>query len=273
MERLNGNVGSAQGSFKQRPKILDALSVNLPVDVGFGMLHNVMHEPYAQVVISEPFIRVDLRSVLHSIQDFFLQGFTLHVGNDLGADFAHVTLQHSHNDSLALRSDLDVVTDTLFLVHVLQLSADECLIGFDWARTSAKLSKRAILKSQSQTVQDKPSGFLSDSQVARNFVGRYTVLAVHKHPERREPFVQGNGRILEDRPDLDGELATALFAFPALLRGKVMVILADALRAGGNAIFPSQIGDRVNAGLLIREIPDSLLKRLDLRVHVQTLPN
>src|SRR5581483_6248279 len=207
------------------------------------------------------------------IEDFTLQCLTLHIGNDLGANFTNIAIQHSEDNGFSFLSALNVVSEPFFLVHVLELPTDEGFINLDWPGLSANLSERAILQSKSQTLQHEPCGLLSNSQILCYFIGRNSVLAVHKQPERREPLVQWNRRILKDRPDLDGELASAFFALPSLLGFQVVMLVSKAFRTDGNAIRPTEIGNGVNTDILIREIADSLLKGLDLRVHVQTLPN
>src|SRR5580658_6281223 len=115
MERLNGNVSAPESSLEERPEIFNPLRMNLPFDVSLGMVHHVMHETIADLGVSVPFIGVDLGTALDLRQDFFLQGFTLHVGNHFGADLANVPVEHSHDNSLALVSGDHVVTSTLFL--------------------------------------------------------------------------------------------------------------------------------------------------------------
>src|SRR5580704_1535712 len=268
MKRLNGNISSSQGSLEERPEVFDSLSVYLPFDIGLGMVHNVMHEPIADFGVSVPLIGVDRGTTLDRGQNFLLQGFTLDVGNHLGANLANVAVQHSHHNGLALRSGNHVVTSTLGFVHVLERSANKRFVHFDRARfSSAQLGEGAIPQGEAQTVQDEPCRLLSNADSFGNLVGRNTVLAVNQHPQGSEPFVQRDGRVLEDRSHFDGELATALLALPSLLGCEVVMVLADALRAGGNPIRPSKVGYCVDTDVFVREMPDSLLKGLDLRVH------
>ena len=48
-----------------------------------------------------------------------------------------------------------------------------------------------------------------------DLVGTDPVLAVDDQPRRREPLFQGNGRLLKDRPGLQGE--SGLFVLPVAL--------------------------------------------------------
>jgi hypothetical protein len=44
MERLNADVGSLDASLKQRPKVLNPVSVNVSLNVALGMVHELMDE-------------------------------------------------------------------------------------------------------------------------------------------------------------------------------------------------------------------------------------
>src|SRR5258708_19108678 len=157
MEWLNRNVSSSQSSLEERPEIFDSLGMHLPVDVSLRMVNHVMHEPIADFVVSVPFIGVDGGTALDGGQNFFLQGFTFDVGNHLGANFANVTVKHSHYDSLPLRSGDIVIPGTLVLVHGLKRSADKGFIHFDRAGlSSSQLGKRTVLQGEAQTVQYEP---------------------------------------------------------------------------------------------------------------------
>ena len=66
-----------------------------------------------------------------------------------------------------------------------------------------------------------------------NLVGADAVLAVGDHPHGRQPLVQTERRILEDRPGLERELPLRVLglALPALAR----LVEVDAVAAAGRA--------------------------------------
>ena len=115
-------------------------------------------------------------------------------------------------------------------------------------------------------MQHKPSGLLSDAESASHFIRANSVFAVHEHPQSDKPFVERDWRILKNRPNFDGELFLARLTLPSLLRGKIVVLAMPALWAG-RAIGPAHLGDRVNADLLILEVPDSISECLWL-IHL-----
>src|SRR6266851_2326550 len=165
MERLNRNVGASQRSLEERPEIFDSLRMNLPFDVSLGMIHDIMHETIMQRVVSNPFIRVHLRPMLHRVKNFFLQRLALHVRNNFGSDLPNVTVEHSDDDGLSLGSALDVVADPLFVVHVLEVPANEGFVNLDWPRVPADFCERAILQGQPKPLKNEPCGLLCNPQV------------------------------------------------------------------------------------------------------------
>jgi len=68
-------------------------------------------------------------------------------------------------------------------------------------------------------MEHEPCGLLSDSERPVNLIGANAVLAVDQHPESAKPLVERERAILENRSDLNRELASARFALPAALRG------------------------------------------------------
>ena len=53
-----------------------------------------------------------------------------------------------------------------------------------------------------------------DIQRTSQFVRANAILAIAEHPHRAEPFIEANSRILENRPDLAGELLPGFEARP-----------------------------------------------------------
>src|SRR5450631_1817499 len=126
-------------------------------------------------------------------------------------------------------------------------------------------------------MKHEPCGLLGDSQGTHNFVGRNTVLAGYEHPKSREPFLQRDGRLFEDRPDLYGELAAAVTALPALLSLQVIGIPSlvasgsPAVRALGT-LRPAHEGYGINANLFVAKVLNRLLQGL-WRFHDRTISN
>src|ERR1039458_6113430 len=98
-------------------------------------------------------------------------------------------------------------------------------------------------------MQHEPCGLLSNPDSAMNLPRRNTVLAVCYHPHCREPLLQRDWRVLEDSPQLDAELPSALAALESLLSLEVVRLFSET---GGTlwAIGPAHLSYRINADLL-----------------------
>ena len=110
-------------------------------------------------------------------------------------------------------------------------------------------------------MQHEPCRLLGDANSLGDLVGTNAVFAVDQHPERCQPFVQLNRGILENGAQLYRKLLVALFALPALL-GRKVVVLFVAASGALRAIGPAEAGYGVNADLLIGVVPDGFLKCL-----------
>src|SRR5580658_2229893 len=98
---------------------------------------------------------------------------------------------------------------------VLWTAANERLINLRGAAVfTTHLLDCMSLQNGAQPLQDEPSRFLSQFQVACNLVARDAILAVAEHPQRDEPLVETDRTILENRVHLDRELLAAGIALP-----------------------------------------------------------
>ena len=68
MKRLDSNVGSTKAALQQRPEVLQAVRVYATVNILFRMVHNVVNEVVAHLVVAYGIIRVDRRAVLDVAQ-------------------------------------------------------------------------------------------------------------------------------------------------------------------------------------------------------------
>ncbi len=110
-----------------------------------------------------------------------------------------------------------VITLSRFsLVHETREAAYKSFIYLDFA---GKLAAFLILHCKPDAMQHEPRGLLSYANGAVNLPRTDPVLAASNHPHRSQPLIQAERRILEDRPSLDGKLATvvALIALPAIV--------------------------------------------------------
>jgi hypothetical protein len=118
-------------------------------------------------------------------------------------------LQQAHDGGLAHRAGAAHLVRALRVVHEAGLAAHVGLVSLALAR---ELVEAAGLHGEANPLQHEPRGLLGHADRAADLVGADAVLRVHQHPRDREPLVEADRRILEDGPDLHGELALALAA-------------------------------------------------------------
>ena len=123
---------------------------------------------------------------------------------------ATLTLYHSENGRLAGGSaPLLVVSRKALPVHVLGESAD---IRFNLDRPGHQV-ERIVLHGFADTVKHKPCRLLRDTKPTGQLIRRNTVAIAGDKPNRGEPLIKANGRVLKDRADLGREL---LATFPTI---------------------------------------------------------
>jgi hypothetical protein len=73
---------------------------------------------------------------------------------------------------------------------------------------------RAVVHRVTNPLKHEPRGLLRNFKSAAHFVAGDSVLTIGEHPHRAKSLVQSDGRILEDRADLNGVLFLAIPALP-----------------------------------------------------------
>jgi hypothetical protein len=63
-------------------------------------------------------------------------------------------------------------------------------------------------------MEHEPARLLCNTDGAMDFVGRYAVLRGSDEPYARQPFIQSNWAVFEDRANFDAELSLAVKALP-----------------------------------------------------------
>lgn len=236
VEWFHADIGAVKGALQETPKVLHAVGMNVSIRV----LDSVIDDRVL-VVSLKPFVRFqfvteDSRTSFNLFVDVLLKFFLPAIVNYEGPNFP-TTLYHAHNDGLVFAAS---TSDALFafrLVHIAGLPADEGFIYFDFpAQLAAALF---TLLSKPDAVEQKPRGLLGYTERPRDFTTANTVLCVLKHPHGRKPFVQADGGIFHDSPNLNGELAARVpdAALPTKLVSKEPDRSATATRAD-NAVLP-----------------------------------
>src|SRR5689334_12837291 len=106
------------------------------------------------------------------------------------------------------------VAPALAVVRPLRVLADESLVNLDNAAARAERGEVAGAHRLADAVLHEPRGLVGHAQRAVELVGTDTLLAGGHEDDRLYPKVQGDLAVLEDRADLDGELALAVAAAP-----------------------------------------------------------
>ena len=191
-----------------------------------------------------------------------MKSLALDIRNHLRPHLSAVTVEHPHNDGLAVVRSLQcgLHLQSSRAVHRLRLGADEGLVNLN--RTTilaAQLVPVALAERQPYAVKHKPCGLLSHCEVAGYFVATDTILAVHDQPDGGEPLVQREWRILEHAASLHGELlmAIAVHALPDSASAEVRNFTAPTVRTH-DTIKPAHRRNKVHAHVNVGEVSGSL---------------
>jgi hypothetical protein len=140
--------------------------------------------------------------------DFIVKRLACCVADNFGSDFT-VTLKQAHNGNLTTSASAFDSALALALVHVARKTADESFINFNFA---AHLLKCAHLHCESDSMNHKPRGLLSDAERAMDFIRTDAVLAIDNHPNGSQPIIQAERRIFKYSSDLNAKLAARVRA-------------------------------------------------------------
>jgi hypothetical protein len=266
MEGFDADVGSFQTALQQRPEIFDPIGVHVPAHVLFGMVDHLMNVFSIESGIGNPRIAENVRTTFDVFADHALKCLALGVGNVAQSNLFRLAIQQAHDDcftSPARTRDLCLFV----LVHESGEAADK---RFVYLKLASHFFKCAILHRLADSMQQEPTRLLCDAQVAGDLTRANAVLAIGDQPDRGEPLVQPDGRILEDGSDLGAELLLRMFglALPDAAGRQQGDFRAPARRASNLAVRPAHRNCRAQAIVRIREVGDRFVKRgRDVRVH------
>jgi hypothetical protein len=272
MESLNANVGALELALEQAPEVFESIGVNLPVNVAFGMVNNLVLESLMlESLIGQERIRVDRAASFDVSVNLSLERVFFAVADYSGPDFA-TTFQHSHDSGFIFGASLSNPALAFVGVHEAGRTTNEGFVYFDFLTGTAKFDERTSLHRKANPVEHEPSRLLGDAKSAGHFIGTDSILAVRNHPNSDEPLVEGERRILKDSPDLDRELPFGVdaLALPLALILEEHGILAATGRADHNAIGPAEFDHESKAVIRVCEVNDGLLEGSGL-FHVSHL--
>src|SRR5438105_122813 len=267
MERLNSNVGTTNAPLQQRPEVLKAVSMNLPINVLDRVIDYLVLVFILQSLITTKLIGIKSRASIDMLANHWLYGFPVPICDDLSA-YESAPLQKSHDNSSVIVEHSTNATSLYALVHIACSAPNVSLIHFYPAFTAKFAAELVILQSESDAVQHEPCRFLSYSDSSRNFVAANSVAAVRQHPHGHKPLLKRNRGILKDGSNLGGELAmiVAALALPFALLLQEYNVSATALGASDYAIGPAQPRHILKSAIRVGEVNHRLLQGLWLLV-------
>jgi hypothetical protein len=232
---LHADIRSVQLPPYQTPEVFHRIRVDVPTCVFYGVIYNVVPIVHAQSVIRFQSI-IKQRGTGLNVLPYFPVEFVLPPVRDGKGTDVSATLHHAESDGLILAARPSDDLRSTLCVHVARLAADERFINFNFA---LQFGSGLILHRFTNSVKHKPSSLLGQPQVTGDFVRTDAVLAVGNKPRSRQPLVQRDRGILEDRPDLNGELPLGVMAaaLPAKLVFKEGNLITPTCRTD-NTIRP-----------------------------------
>jgi len=271
VKRLDADVRALDRPLEQGPEVFEPIGVDVPAHVSLRVVDDFV------LVLGEPVVRREGISIergarLDVLAHFGAERPLAGIGDDLNSHAAvpvwTMALQESDDRRLVHWAGALDFRGALPRVHEARLPADESLVHFDFP---AQLAEPAALHGEPNAVHHEPRALLGDSEGAPHFVGTDPVLVVDDHPHGGQPLVQPERGILEDRADLDGELAALVIlpALPAPLIGQKDDFAATTRRTR-HTVWPAEIGEEVQAHVRIGEVADGFDQGLggsDCLVH------
>lgn len=245
MERFDVSVGAFERPLKQRPKVFEAVGMNVAVNVALHVIDNLAVVIAVKIVVRHKRVGANPRTGQDVFADVAAKLGAArgvdHFENHAGRLLALAALKDALNGRLGDSSVANLRSAAL--VHVTGLRADVGFVGF---ADAAEFIEIAVLHRQPEAVQHEPRGFLSHAKGAVKLAGANAVLRVDDQPSGGQPFGEAKGRILEDRPDLGAELLLAALAVPDPAR---LDVLADLFRAAAGTLHAVRPAHRRHEGV------------------------
>ena len=206
------------------------------------MIDNLVDVVAAEPAVGPERVRVDRRTGLDHLPNTRLKRPASDVRHDLCSDGA-APLDHAEDGTLVDTAGSRDLLSADVCVHVPRLTADEGLVHLD---CTGELLEGPGLHGEPNAVEHEPRGLLSHAERAAEFVRGDAVLGVGDEPNGGEPLVEAERGVLEDRPDLDGDLLLTALALPDSAGSQVGVLGPLAAGADG-AVGPAELGDELRS--------------------------
>jgi len=159
-------------------------------------------------------------------------------------------------------------------VHVRRFAANESLVRFDFAAGTTPnfaASKRPLFQSLTNPLKHEPCRLLGNAKRPRQFVGRDSVSAIRKHPDRNHPLIKTKGGVFHDGFNLHGELFLAGIAEPNPARLDERELFSATPRAVNATIREAKFHGILESPLGVRKVCNRVLQSLWLANHERIL--
>lgn len=262
VKRLDTDVGSFQSALDQTPEVFQTVGMNLPVNVLFGVVNDLVLEALLlESHVGHECIGVDRAARLDVSANIGLQKMFLAIADDSGANLT-TTFKNALNGCLVFGASMSNPELALIGVHVSGKATYESFVYFDFLAIAAELYELLFMQGEANAVHHEPCGLLSDSQSAGYFVRTDSILGIHDEPNGNHPLVHAERGVFKDGPYLDGELLLAVLAEPNAARRDKRMLHSLAAWTSDFAIRPAQLYGIVKRALRVREESDCFLQRL-----------
>jgi len=149
------------------------------------------------------------------------------------------------------------------LVHVTRFASDESFVYLYLAPSATKFrGVERVLHRKAQALKHEPCRFLGNAKRAMKLHAGDTVLAIAEHPESSHPLVEGERRVLKDRPNLERELFVTATAEPNPARFNEVILSRATAQTSYFAIWPAKFLGVFKATFRIGKVNDGLLQSL-----------
>lgn len=257
MLRARANIRSANRPLQDRPEVLDGVRMNATVNVLLG----VVDDPVNVVLKLEPVVRAKLvgidRRALRNAFDDFRQERSLAIALNHPRPDLTAALTDAHDRGLAVSRPAtfpQLCRVAVAPIYGTSLGPNPRFVSFD---LTGQLLERPVGQCKADSMQDEPGRLLRYRKGAGKLARRDTVLVARNKPDRRQPFVKADGRVLKHRSDLHGKLPVAILAEPAAVLRQGMRLGVAATWARGT-VRPAHTDEIVVRDLRVGKLTDRL---------------
>lgn len=170
--------------------------------------------------------------------------------------------RHDASDHVALA--FNCADDLGFAVGAFAAAPKKTVINFDNA--AQWFVERFVSCRIAQPMQDEPRGLLRDFQILGERGGRNALRVIGNEPDGREPFLQRQSGILEDRADPNREIHIASTALEKSGAFEFINLAMAAMRAIFS-IAPANRPQMVNATFFGRKSPKQINEAVEMLNH------